>query len=350
MTDVAHADARVNSLFEPGFTAEDRVLMDAKGLTATPGVLPEAPPVEIHNGRELQTLAAADRCFSEAAFFEEHSFVLLDHASGVQNWDTDPTAAPDDNEVASIYYPEIATIVRERLLPGYSLEIPRVPYLLRRGPETANPFYGTAVHQDYGLSADDYEENVAAYGTDEAAAAWRKQYDRDEVTGFLVINFWRTVYMDEPLRHLPLTICDPYSVEPDDVHSTGLVNFTPTGRPSNQLGMRYNPKQRWYYYPRMTTGEVVAFEEFPMLEGASRRRFESASTRPSTSPTRPSRRANGRVATTGSASSSSTTNSVRHGIRPSHPKRPKRHLGGRYRRTAVRRRRRHARRPHRRGG
>ena len=89
-----------------------------------------------------------------------------------------------------------------------------MPYLLRRGPETANPFYGTAVHQDYGLSADDYEENVAAYGTDEAAAVWRKQYDRDEVTGFLVINFWRTVYMDEPLRHLPLTICDPYSVEP----------------------------------------------------------------------------------------------------------------------------------------
>ena len=52
MTDVAHADARLNSLFEPGSTAEDRVLMDAKGLTATPGVLPEAPPVEIHNGRE----------------------------------------------------------------------------------------------------------------------------------------------------------------------------------------------------------------------------------------------------------------------------------------------------------
>ena len=89
MTDVAHADARVNSLFEPGFTAEDRVLMDAKGLTATPGVLPEAPPVEIHNGRELQTLAAADRCFSEAAFFEAHSFVLVDHYSGVQNWHTD---------------------------------------------------------------------------------------------------------------------------------------------------------------------------------------------------------------------------------------------------------------------
>ena len=262
MTDVAQVDTRLNSLFEPGFTSDDRVLMDAKGVTATPGVLAEAPPVKIRNGRELQALAAADASFTEAGFFDKHSFVLLDHASTVQSWDSDPAVAPEDTEISTIYYPEIATLIRERLLPGHRLEIPRVPYLLRRGPETPNPFYGTVVHQDYGLSADDYEENVAAYGTDEGARAWRKQYDRDEVTGFLVINFWRTVYMDEPLRHQPLTICDPYSVEPDDVLSTGLLNFTPTGRPSNQLGMRYNPNQRWFYYPGMTTGEVLAFKNF----------------------------------------------------------------------------------------
>ena len=28
----------------------------------------------------------------------------------------------------------------------------------------------------------------------------------------------------------------PFTVEPGDVVSTGLLNFTPTGRPSNQLG------------------------------------------------------------------------------------------------------------------
>lgn len=267
MTDVAHVDTRLNSLFEPGFVSVDRVLMDAKGVDATPGVLREAPTVTIRDGRELQSLAQEDASFTEAGFFDEHSFVLLDHTSAVQNWDPDPEVAPEDTEISTIYYPEIATLIRERLLPGHRLEIPPVPYLLRRGPETPNPFYGTVVHQDYGLSADDYEENIAAYGTDEGAQAWRRQYDRDEVRGFLVINFWRTVYMDEPLRHQPLTICDPYSVEPDDVLSTGLLNFTPTGRPSNQLGMRYNPEQRWYYYPRMTTGEVLAFKNFQCWKG-----------------------------------------------------------------------------------
>ncbi len=262
MVDVAHVEAKLNSLFEPGFVARERVLMDANGVESTPGVLREAPAVTIRNARELQSRARADESFTEAGFFDEHSFVLLEHSSNVRNWDSHPAVAPEDTDIARIYYPEISKIIRERLFPGHRLEIPEERYLLRRGPDTPNPFYGSVVHQDFGLSADDYEENVAAYGTDESAQAWRRQYDRDEVAGFLVINFWRTVYMDEPLRHLPLTICDPCSVEPDDVLSTGLVNFTPTGRPSNQLGMRFNPEQRWYYYPRMTTDEVLAFKNF----------------------------------------------------------------------------------------
>ena len=200
--------------------------------------------------------------FTEASFFQKHSFVLLDHASAVSNWDPTPATPPDQTDIPRLYFPEIDAIIRQRLLPGRRLDIPPVAHLLRRGPNTPNPYYGSVVHQDYGLSADDYEENVAAYGTDEAARAWRANYDRDEVAGYLVINFWRTVNMDEPLRHQPLAICDPYSVDPEDVLSTGLLNFTPTGRPSNQLGMRYNPRQHWYYYPRMTTREVLAFKNF----------------------------------------------------------------------------------------
>ena len=86
MTDVAHVGARLNSLFDPGFKPEDRVLMDAKGVTPTPGVLPEAPTVKIRNGRELQQQAKTDASFTEAGFFDEHSFVLLDHTSDVENW------------------------------------------------------------------------------------------------------------------------------------------------------------------------------------------------------------------------------------------------------------------------
>ena len=98
MTDVGHVVTRLNSLFKPGFASEDRVLMDAKGEMPTPGVYPKAPPVGIRKPRELQTLAQADGSFTEAGFFEEHSFVLLDHVS------TNPTRRPRraSGRVASI--------------------------------------------------------------------------------------------------------------------------------------------------------------------------------------------------------------------------------------------------------
>jgi len=263
MAETTQVDARLNSLFEPGFVADERVLIDATGQAPTPGVDADPVPVTIRDARQLQRAAATGSTFSEAGFFGAHSFVVLDHRSAYRDWDTDAG-------LTHTYFPEIESIIRDRLLPGHRLEIPPVANLLRRGPDTPNPFYGTVVHQDYGLSADDYEENVAAYGTDAAARAWRDQYDRDEVAGFLVINFWRTVHMDGPLRHLPLAVCDPYSVAPDDVVSTGLLNFTPTGRPSNQLGLRHNPEQRWYYYPGMTTGEVLAFKNFQCFKADAR--------------------------------------------------------------------------------
>ena len=263
MAEAAPVDARLNSLFEPGFVAEERVLIDAMGQAPTPGVGTDPVAVKIRDARQLQRAAATGGGFSEAGFFAEHSFVALEHRSSYRDWDA-------DDGLTRTYFPEIESIIRERLLPGRRVEIPPVTNLLRRGPDTPNPFYGTVVHQDYGLNADDYEENVAAYGTDAAARAWRDQYERDEVAGFLVINFWRTVHQDEPLRHLPLAVCDPYSVAPDDVVSTGLLNFTPTGRPSNQLGLRHNPEQRWYYYPGMTTGEVLAFKNFQCFKDDAR--------------------------------------------------------------------------------
>lgn len=268
MAETGQVNARLNSLFEPGFVAEERILIDAMGRTPTPGVAAEPVPVKIHDARERQRSAETAASFSEAGFFAEHSFVVLDHLSDYRDWD-EPTDTVDAG-LTRTYFPEIESIIRDRLLPGHRLEIPPVEHLLRRGPDTPNPFYGTVVHQDYGLSADDYEENVAAYGTDDAAQAWRSQYDRDEVAGFLVINFWRTVHMAEPLRHLPLAVCDPYSVAPDDVVSTGLLNFTPTGRVSNQLGLRHSPEQRWYYYPGMTGGEVLAFKNFACFKDDAR--------------------------------------------------------------------------------
>ena len=78
-----------------------------------------------------------------------------------------------------------------------------------------------------------------------------------------MINFWRPVYLDGPLQHTPLGFCEPHSVRVDDVVPMGLLDFTPTGRPTNQLALRHRPDhQRWHYYPGMTRHEVLAFKNF----------------------------------------------------------------------------------------
>ena len=216
-----------------------------------------APAQTIHDARPRLAEAA-----SEAAFFDTHGYVLLDHVSGVRDWDVDAAVPVEANDIARIYLPEVDALIRQRLLPGRRLELLQSPNLVRRGPGASTPFYAKGVHGDYGLTADDYAVSLEAYTSPETTRAWRALYDRPEVAGFMVINLWRTVYMDGPLRHLPLAVCDPASVEADDVVSSALVGFTPTGKPTRQLSLRYNPAHRWSWFPGMTRDEVLAFKVF----------------------------------------------------------------------------------------
>ena len=277
MTLAVFAEPQLNGYFEPGFSAAERVLIDIFGAPA-PGVLTDAerPRVPIHDGRRAQGEGVADISTSdEAHFFRERGFVLLRHESAVRDWDSGPVvdpsngtqpAAHENNEIETVYLPEVDAIIRNRLLPGQGVEINQPAALLRRGPGTANPYYGEVIHNDYGLQADDYEENVAAFGTEQQARAWRQRYEQPDVAGYMVINFWRTVYMDEPLRHMPLAVLDASSVPMLDVVPSGLLGFTPTGKASNQLSLRLNADHRWHAYPRMTCDEVLALTLFHCMK------------------------------------------------------------------------------------
>ena len=124
MAETAQVDARENSLFEPGFVAAERVLIDAMGKAPTPGVGTDPIAVKIRDARQLQR-AATGGGFSEAGFFAAHSFVVLEHRSSYRDWDA-------DDGLTRTYFPEVESISRERLLPDHRLEIPPVANLLRR--------------------------------------------------------------------------------------------------------------------------------------------------------------------------------------------------------------------------
>lgn len=204
------------------------------------------PPVEVHDARELQKSAR-----SEAAFFDEHGFVLLKHATAVKDWDRD---------IASIYHPEIEAIIQETLLPERRALVRQGPQVVRRGQQRR--FYAEGVHSDGPLTADAYASNLRAIASNEVARTWQQALASDRVAGFMLINFWRPVHMSGPLQHMPLALCDPNSIDPSDLIPNMIANIAPDGRLTEHLALRFNPSQRWYYYPEMTFDEVLAFKLF----------------------------------------------------------------------------------------
>lgn len=206
---------------------------------------PQFPAVPINDARKLQKDAS-----SEAEFFAENGFVLLDHRTSVNDWDNVP---PTFGE-------EIEQIIRERLLPGRRVEIQQRRTPMRRGRGTDNPQYAGGIHSDGPLTADLYGANVGAFAGPKGEHWWLERYRRDDVAGFMSIDFWRTTNMSAPLRHMPLAVCAPNSLERDDIVPMEFIGIAPEERKTHHLALRFNPAQQWHFYPEMTGEEVLAFK------------------------------------------------------------------------------------------
>ena len=280
---------RLSGLFRPEFKRTGRIAIDVNAQTSYPETYPweQSPEIRIYDAREIQSDAMSSGQ-SEAAFFQEHGYILLKHESKVQNWDSGASGQNDRlklernpqlhksdvNEIKEIYAAEIDAVIRNQLLPGKNLVIECQDQILRRGPKSVNPFFGATVHNDYGLTATDYEENMVAFGAGQYGRDWRQYWERPEVEGAYMINFWRTAYMDGPLRHMPLAVCDPTSVEIDDVLPSSLLNFAPTEVPTRQLSLRYNESQKWVYYPEMEPNEALVLTLFRCFKDEAENPFK----------------------------------------------------------------------------
>jgi hypothetical protein len=198
--------------------------------------------VDIEDARPLQ-----ERAKTEAQLFADHGFTLLAHQTRVRDW---------DREVASIYAPEVVEIIRNCLFPERRIEILQRANLIRRGPDQR--YYAARIHADGPLTVDGYALNLATFGGPPAVRRWREAYSRDAVAGFVSIGLWRTTNMKEPLRHMPLALCDPVSVDRADIAPTTSGTIAPMGGTTHHLVLRHNPRQAWYYYPEMTGEEVLA--------------------------------------------------------------------------------------------
>jgi hypothetical protein len=186
-----------------------------------------AQTVAIRNGREQLNKFSLDT----------NGFVLTEDETAVKDF-------YDPDEVKSVYYPEVERLIKrvtgaERVMVFD--HIVRNPVLAERGEKGAR---GPAkfVHNDYSFKS--APRRVRDHLPEEADRLLRNR--------FAEINVWRAIR--GPIESSPLALCDARSLGAGDIVPVDLVYRERVGE---IFGFLYNPKHRWYYFPRMERNEAI---------------------------------------------------------------------------------------------
>jgi hypothetical protein len=76
-----------------------------------------------------------------------------------------------------------------------------------------------------------------------------------------IINLWRAIR--GPLQSMPLALCDARSVRPEHMVSVEMVM---PEQSFEVFRLVYDPAHRWFYFPRMSTDEVVLLKCYDSFE------------------------------------------------------------------------------------
>jgi hypothetical protein len=224
-------------------TRQDGVLASLTFLQATavkPYVYmyppPPGRPERFAPQVEKQVLIRNARLVPEGFTLDSEGFAFRPHETAVDLY--------DDDAIERDYYPGMVELVREETGAARVLVF---DHTLRTASETKPD--GTAVRLPVLRVHNDYTPKSAAQRIrdllpDEADRLLKRRY--------AYVNVWRPII--GPLEHLPLAMCDARSIEPEDAVTNDLIYRDRIGE---TYLLRYNPRQRWFYVPRMTTGEVV---------------------------------------------------------------------------------------------
>jgi hypothetical protein len=183
--------------------------------------------VAIHNGREEISELSLDT----------NGFLLTAHETKVKDF-------YDPDEVKAVYYPEVERLLKHETGAERVLifdHVVRNPVLAERGEKGARE-PAKIVHNDYSFKS--APRRVRDHLPEEA--------DRLLKNRFAEINVWRAIR--GPIESSPLALCDARSLGPEDIVPSDLVYRERVGE---TYGFLYNPKHRWYYFPRLATNEAI---------------------------------------------------------------------------------------------
>ena len=230
-------------------------------FSANAGQTPVAQVSQPGQGQDQHsmTTAAHDvvignaRPLAEQLDLDGQGYAFMRHPTAVQDF-------YEDDEVRRVYYPEMEALVCS--VSGASKAIV-FDHTIRVDDEEKQARLKVrapvgSVHNDFTLrSAPQRVRDLLP--ADEAEARLEKRYGS--------INVWRPIR--GPVETKPLVICGYESIDDEDL--VAAERHYPDGRVGGIYYLVHNPKQRWYYFPRMERDEVVLLKCFDSLTDGTAR-------------------------------------------------------------------------------
>ena len=207
---------------------------------ATPG----AAASERSGAFEWRTVSIADgRPVVDRLSLDGAGFELRPHDTAVSSF-------YDDEEVRTIYYPEVEQLVKAAT--GASRVVifdhtVRIEDEAQRD-ERAVRAPVRVVHNDYTVRSGP-QRVVDLLDADDAETFLQHR--------FAVVNVWRSI--GAPVETTPLAIADAQSIAPADLVATDLVYPDRTGEIYH---VTYSPNHRWFYFPKMRRDEALLIKVY----------------------------------------------------------------------------------------
>jgi hypothetical protein len=236
------------------------------GVSPPPGVPARFPTrkvvVPVHDARWIRA--------SGGTSWEREGFVLEPHPEGVV------ADFHDEALLAGPYEESVRRLVCAITGARRAVVFDRTH---RSSAVKARSGFGTDMVVDE--SHNDYTASSGPERAREMLPRFAPDEDVDEALSrrFAILNVWRPI--NGPVEQWPLAVCDRTTMNASDLvdaelkwaHRTGYVAV-----------LRHEPRQRWFYVPRMEPAEVLAFtcydSAFPDIAWGAHTAFADPTSRP----------------------------------------------------------------------
>lgn len=189
-------------------------------------------PMRVENGRAPAKSFALDT----------NGFEFVEHKTAVADFF-------DRDKLEAAYFPEVEKLIRD--VSGAS-RVHVFDYTLRSGAEAERE---EKLIREPVLSAhNDYTEWSGPQRVRDLLPA---EAERLLAGRFAIIQVWRAI--NHPIESNPLAIADAQSVDFADLL---IAERRYPNRVGQTYRLRYNPRHRWFYFPRMRRDEALVFKVF----------------------------------------------------------------------------------------